>query len=278
VITRWILIILIIGINCTSPPPLPLFQPPELARVEMGRRYVALFWYRSVDEGDDAFVGYNVYSFPDSNLYDLAGNSDTLECYLVTEGPIQDSFYVIPNLSQDSIYYLQVRSVGRWNTISDHPEWRFVAASPRPEFTVTLEFNSGSDSRCALHFATGKSGRRSDLSEEWGDLWVEYDSLKDSIWFDSPDYGNQNCRKTFFENKGRMNFNDLTEITQDPNKIRVPIRDGDLVVAKTEDGNYVKIHVDEITWSDTTVRLTYAYQNIQNFPHFGGKNGYHLFD
>ena len=269
---RWFIITLIM-IDCTSPPPLPIFQPPELARVEMGENYVLLFWYPSVDEEDQAFVGYNIYIFPDSNLYDLAGDDNILTNYLKNRSPIQDTSYLIPNLSADSIYYLQVRSVGRWNTISNHPDWGFVVASPRPEFTVTLEMDIGPDSRCALHFSTGRTGQRIDLSKEWGDLWLDYHQTTDSVWFNSPDYGNQNCRRTYFENKGQMELEDLSEITQEPNRKMVPIIKGDLVVAKTEDSNYVKIHVDEIDLTDWTVRTTYAYQNTPGVPHFGGKNG-----
>ena len=43
----------------------------------------------------------------------------------------------------------------------------------------------------------------------------------------------------------------------------------DLIVLITEEGNYVKMHIDEVLRApDWTVTITYAYQNIANYPHF----------
>jgi hypothetical protein len=43
---------------------------------------------------------------------------------------------------------------------------------------------------------------------------------------------------------------------------------GDLVVAKTADDHYVKIHIDAIDRNGRTVTITYAYQNIADYPFF----------
>jgi len=258
----------LLGGTCEGPPSL---EPPDISKVVMGESDVTVYWNPSVDEENEDFTGYNVYVFTDSTLYDLAGDNDTLADYLVNDSPITDTTYTITGLKQDTIYYIQVRTVSGEDNVGDYNlSQPYVKASPRPERTVTLELEVSPSSQCAIDFASGEIGTRGDLSTTWGDMWVDYDSQLDSVWFDSPMHGNTNCRTTLLENKGQMEFDDLWEVTQDPTEESVGIDEGDLIVAKTEDGNYVKIYVEVLdkTGSPPTVKITYAYQNVTGFPGF----------
>jgi hypothetical protein len=68
-----------------------------------------------------------------------------------------------------------------------------------------------------------------------------------------------------------MELDSLYEVTSDPTiDTYVVIEEGDLVVAKTADDHYVKIHIDEVdkTANIWNVTITYAYQNIPDYPFF----------
>ena len=49
-----------------------------------------------------------------------------------------------------------------------------------------------------------------------------------------------------------------------PRFVAIYFSAGDLIIAKTQDDNYVKIHVDSS--NGTYVTITYAYQDVAGFP------------
>lgn len=265
VTTVGVVAMLMLGGTCGGPG---MLEAPDIVKVVMGASNVAIYWNPSIDETNEDFTGYNVYVFTDSTFYDLAGDNDTLADYLVNTTPTTDTTYTISGLSQDTVYFLQVRTVSGESDVGDYNMSQpYVSASPRPEYTVAVDMEQGTNPNCAIHFADGTIGLRTDLSTIWGDMWVDYAS-PDSVWFDSPMHGNTNCRTTLLGNEGQKNFDDIWEITQDPTEESIGIIEGDLIVAKTEDGNYVKIYVETVDFTNYTVTIKYAYQNVVGFPGF----------
>ena len=194
----------------------------------------------------------------------------------INPSTITENAFTISRLSQDSIYYIQVRTVniddkvGGYNT-----NVPFVKASPRPEFTVTLIFELilvGVDDSCAIRFYDATIMADSAMPNGGADMWINYlATLPDTVKFVSPDqhaqYGTD-ARLTQFVNLGQDYWADVYEVTTEPTENSVDVDVGDLVIAKTQDGNYIKIYVNAIDKVNYTVTITYAYQNIANFPHF----------
>jgi hypothetical protein len=175
-------------------------------------------------------------------------------------------------------YYIQVRTVNVDEKVGGYNlDVPFVMASPRPEFTATVKFElntPGVDDSCAIRFSDATVMYDSAMVSGGADMFVDYwTGAEDTTAIDSPSHSTEygsGARVTAFVNMGQMEFDDLYEVTSEPNDTAyVGITIGDLVVAQTEDGNYVKIHVDAIDDSlDYTVTITYAYQNIPDYPFF----------
>ena len=253
-----------------------IIDSPEISMVVMHETMVSITWLEdTVIEDDVDFAGYNVYVTIDSTELLVEDGEDLNK---INADPITDLDYDITGLSQDTVYYFQVRTVnvddkvGTYNTAVP-----FVEASPRPEFTAIVKFEMntpGIDDSCAIKFSDATIMADSAMTSGGADMWVDVwpTSTEDTVAFDSPSHSTQwgtGARTTTFINLGQMDFDDLYEVTSEPDDtMYVEIVAGDLVVAKTEDGNYVKIHVDNVDKGLDEVTITYAYQNIPDYPFF----------
>ncbi|MGB3478823.1 MAG: fibronectin type III domain-containing protein [bacterium] len=253
-----------------------VFDAPEITGVAMDSASVAVTWTPDTTVENNAdFSGYNVYVYTDSSELLVEDGEDLNKD---NANVITASTYTIAGLSQDTVYYIQVRTlniddkVGTYNV-----NVPFVEASPRPEFTATLSFELDpqyqNETEIALRFADAAK-----LDEVDGQIDstadVFFDAYQDSMTqVASPDHRTipvqVNPKHTVMVNMGQMNFDDLSEAPSTIDNANVDFEQGDLIVLKTEEDNYVKMHIDEVLKApDWTVTVTYAYQNIANYPHF----------
>jgi len=254
---------------------------PEITKVVMESDAITITWVPdSTVESKADFQGYYVYISTDST--DLLVDAETAEDSLspVNATVLTDTTYKITGLTDSVIYYIQVRTVNTDDKVGAYnSSVPFVTASPRPEFTATVTFelnNNGVDNNCAIKFSDATIMADSAMANGGADMWVDYwgTTPDDTVAFDSPDHHSQygtNSRNTDFVNLGQYAFDDVSEVTTEPSQNYVSVAEGDLIIAKTQDGNYVKIHVDAIDKVNYTVTITYAYQDNANFPYFGPK-------
>lgn len=252
-----------------------MIDSPEITMVVMHETSVTVTWAADTSiENHGDFQGYNIYVYTDSSEL-LVENGEDLN--KTNPGTIEDNTYEITNLSQDSVFYIQVRTVNIDNKVGDYNDSvPFVKASPRPEFTVTLKFEMiqpGVDDSCAIKFSDATIMADSAMTSGGADMWVEYrgSSPNDTVIFTSPDNHSEfgtDARHTGFVNLGQHLFYDISGVITEPTENYVSIVDDDLIIAKTADGNYVKIYVDEVDKSNNFVTIIYAYQNIVDFPYF----------
>ncbi len=252
-----------------------LLDAPRIVSVKMGETSVTVTWEAdtAIEQNVD-FQGYNVYVSADSNELLVQSGEDLNK---INPEVIADTIYEVRNLSQDTVFYFQVRTVNTEDRVGDYNDnVPFIAASPRPEFTVTLrcltEEPTNHDS-CAIRFFDATIMSDLVVSDSGADMYV-YDPYYDHqrLLFSPdthPQYG-AGARHTNFANLGQQGFDDVSAVTTEPTNGYADVDEGDLVIARTEDDNYVKIRVDAI---DTTlikqrVTITYAYQNIAGFRGF----------
>jgi hypothetical protein len=248
-----------------------LVQAPELKSVVMDETSVTVFWERnSTIENNVDFVGYNIYVYTDSIALMVEDGEDLNKFNSLT---IQDTTYRVSGLSQDSIYYFQVRTMNADAKVDGYNSATpFMKASPRPEFTVTLRIstdNQTATDSCAIRFSDAMVMADSAMPDSGADMWVG--TSNDTILFRSPNthllYGG-NARITFFSKVGPGDFDTLFRSPVEPDAFAVDFAVGDIVVAKTEDSNYVKIYVEALDVQNNSVTIRYAFQNIIGFPYF----------
>lgn len=257
-----------------------ILDSPEITRVAMDSTSVFVNWeYDTTIENHVDFQGYNVYVYTDSSELLVEDGEDLNKHNSAVIPPDYDhiNYYGITDLNQDTVFYIQVRTVNIDNKVGDYNDSvPFIQASPRPEFTVTLMFEMiqpGVDDSCAIRFSDAIIMADSAMTNDGADMWVEYrgSSPNDTVIFTSPDnhleFGTD-ARHTGFVNLGQHIFEDISGVTTEPTENYVSILDGDLIIAKTADGNYIKIYVDEVDKSNNFVTIIYAYQNIIDFPYF----------
>lgn len=251
-------------------------RAPLITNVVMDTASVAIFWaYDPTLEGHEDFQGYNVYVYTDS-IELVVENGEDLNRH--NAAIITDTFYTAQNLSQDSIYYIQVRSLNIENNVGDYnPDLPFVTASPRPEFTVTLKFETDPQNLdevdIAVRFADasilGETGGQIDSTAD-----VFFHAYEDTmLQVASPDFRTDpiqiNPKQTRMVTMGQIDFDDLAEAPAIVDKSHVDFIESDVIVLKTEEGNYVKMRIDDVLMApDWTVTITYAYQNIADYPYF----------
>ncbi|MCK4673458.1 fibronectin type III domain-containing protein [candidate division WOR-3 bacterium] len=254
-----------------------ILDSPEITRVAMDSTSVFVNWeYDTTIENHEDFQGYNVYVYTDSSELLVEDGEDLNKHNPAVIPPDYDHFnyYAITDLSQDTVYYIQVRTVNIDNKVGSYnTNVPFVKASPRPEFTVTLLFERNPpsiDDSCAVRFSDAIIMADSAMSNGGADMWALNDSVI-AFSFNSPNTHSQygaNTRTTHFVNLGNYELYSIFEVSTEPSESSVGILEGDLVIAKTEDGNYVKIYIDAIDDTLFTVTILYAYQNIIDFPYF----------
>ena len=255
-----------------------VIEAPEITSVIMNETSVTVTWAADTAiENDADFDGYNVYAYTDSSAL-LVTDGENLN--KANTAVITSNTATITDLSQDSIYYIQVRTVNVDDKVGGYNATvPFIKASPRPEFvkTVYMEWVNGDTSDCAIHFSTGDVKKRADIDSIWGDMWIDhavYAGPVDSVWFQSAYKADTlaGYRDTKLDNLGEFGFDEVWEATT-PTLRTEPIAQGDLVIAKTVEGNYAKIHVDSLYFGTNSgwAKITYAYQNIVDFPYFSGR-------
>jgi hypothetical protein len=246
-------------------------QAPEMTAVIMDVTYVTLFWEsNSIIENHTDFAGYDVYVYTDSNAL-LVESGEELNKF--NSQLIQDTSYQINGLPQDSIYYIQVRTVNTDSKVGDYNATTpFLQASTRPEFTVTMnmaDIGQPVNDSCAIRYYDAMILADSTMQDSAADMWLRM--ANDTVYLVSPDmhpaYG-AGARSTLFTNTGPGQFPALSGVTTEPDLDEVACSALDIVVAKTEDGNYVKIHIESIDMQNNAVTILYAYQNVAEFPFF----------
>ncbi|MEO0185706.1 MAG: fibronectin type III domain-containing protein [candidate division WOR-3 bacterium] len=246
---------------------------PEIVATIMDEASVTVVWNEDTTVTQNAdFSGYNVYVYTDSSAL-LSADGESLNAHNATV--ITTNSYTATGLSKDSIYYIQVRTVntddkvGGYNT--DVP---FVKASPRPEFTVTMSLelypNNLNEDSCGLRFETGAIINETNGEFPNADVFFErfITGTAETLQVNSASR-RPNGRTTLMVNLGQADFDSVSTVNpSDVTEDHVPFVVGDLIAFKTEEGNYVKLHIDAYDSTAAKVDITYAYQDNANFPYF----------
>ena len=252
-----------------------LIDSPEISMVVMDETSVTITWDEdTMIEGHDDFQGYNVYFSVDSSELIVIDGEDLNK---FNADAITDLFYEVTGLDQDTVYYFQVRTVNVDDAVGSYnTNVPFVEASPRPEFTaiVKFEIGAGSDPDCAIRFSDATLMADSEMADSLADMWIDawtsptYDTVAAASPSHNTEYGT-GANISMLLNLGQYEFDEIFEVTTEPtNTTSVAIVEGDLVIIKTADEHYVKLHVDAVDKVALEVTITYAYQNIANYPHF----------
>ncbi len=246
-------------------------QAPELTAVFMDVSSITVFWESNdVIQNHADFAGYNVYVYSDSNAL-LVESGEELNKF--NSQLIQDTSYTINGLPQDSVYYIQVRTVNTDSKVGDYNSTTpFLKASTRPEFTVTMhvaDLGLPVNDSCAIRFYDATIIADSTIQDSAADMYMQMEN--DTVYLVSPDghpvYGS-GARNTLFANAGSGEFDSLPEVTTEPDLSELRCEVLDIIFVRTEDGNYVKIYVESIDMQDSMVTIRYAYQNVAGFPFF----------
>ena len=244
---------------------------PEMTAVFMGSTYLRVFWERNESiENNADFVGYNVYIYTDSIAL-LVDDGEELNKF--NSQVIQDTTFQANGLSQDNIYYVQVRTVNIEDKVNGYNSTTpFLHASPRPEFTVTMRMATESqpvNDSSAIRYGDGFVMVDSSMVDSTADMWVK--SSGDTIWFVTPSnhplYGSGG-RETLFSNIGPGDFYTISEVVSEPTSDETEVLTGDIIIARNEDGNYVKLFVGSIDLQNDIIVILYAYQNVTGYPYF----------
>ena len=241
---------------------------PEMSNVVMGETSIIVFWeMNSTIESNSDFAGYNVYVYTDSSelLVDDGEELNKWNSQLVI-----DTTYQINDLVQDSIYYIQVRTVNTEDKVGGYNATTpFLTGSPRPEFTVTMniaDIGQPVNDSCAIRFSDAFIMADSAMASGGADMWLF--NVNDTLWLQTPSSHSPMTRTTYFINTGPGDFDLFSQVLIEPDSLTVGVDVDDIVVAKTEDGNYVKIYIEAIDMQNNSVTILYAYQNITDFLYF----------
>ncbi|KPK63558.1 hypothetical protein AMJ83_06535 [candidate division WOR_3 bacterium SM23_42] len=255
-------------VNCNGAV---LIQAPEMKMVIMNETHVTVIWeMNSAIEDNTDFLGYNIYVYTDSIAL-LTETGEELNKF--NSQPVQDTMFQADGLVQDSIYYIQVRTVNKDNRVGQYSSvMPFMQVSPRPEFTVVMKLavvGQNVNDSCALRLSDATITADSVMADSGADIWVRIAGNTVSVVSPHihPLYG-VDARMTRSYNMGTGDFDAFPEATTEPELFEVNFNAGDILFAKTEDGNYVKIYVESIDAQAGIVNILYAYQNIAEFPYF----------
>jgi len=247
---------------------------PEITGVVADSNSVTLTW--AVDssvENNSAFSGYNIYVTTDSaSLMDLEGDSLNKDNTTI----VTANTYTVDNLSSDTLYYFQVRTVNTDDKVGEYnAAVPLVSMQPRPEYVlgqVKMEIllNDSNEVGVAIRFSTGQ------LLNEVGNQFPNADVFCDA-W--GP---NQNDSVQIVTASARPNgratlvvkcdstytweswdFSGVSFGTSDRSQIAVD----DLLLCKTTEGNYVKVLVESVDRVNNQVGIKFAYQTRPDYPH-----------
>jgi len=127
----------------------------------------------------------------------------------------------------------------------------------------------GTIDSCAIRYRDALIIADSLMADSAADMWIR--ASGDTVWLESPTnhplYGS-GVRQTMFSNIGPADFDTISGVTAEPDMEESEVAVGEMLIAKTEDGNYVKIYVEAIDTVNGTIALLYAYQNVVEFPYF----------
>jgi len=238
----------------------------------MGSNHLVIYWERNeLIENSSDFAGYNVYIYTDSSAL-LVDDGEELNKF--NSQIIHDTTFQANDLIQDSVYFVQVRTVNIENKVGGYnTDTPFLMGSPRPEFTISMHiavYGQQDNDSSAVRFLDGFVMSDSVMADSGADMWVAV--LNDTVHFVSPhqhpSYGLLADRITLFTNNGPGEFDLISAVIDEPSDSITSCMVGDIVVAKSDDGNYVKLYVDTIDIQNGMISILYAYQNIPDFPYF----------
>ncbi len=246
---------------------------PEIVATIMDDGSITVVWEEdtTVTQHTD-FSGYNVYVYTDSTAL-LVADGENLNAH--NTNVITTNSYTANNLSNDSVYYIQVRTVNTDDKVGNYnSDVPFVTASPRPEFTVTVKLelypNDSNEVNCGLRFETGAVTSESLNTFPGADVFFErfISGSAETLQVNSASR-RPNGRTTLMTSIGQADFDSVSyvnpaNLTED----HVAFVVGDLIAFKTEEGNFVKLHIDNYDSTAATVDVTFAYQNKTDFPYF----------
>ncbi|UCD04774.1 MAG: hypothetical protein JSV98_06530 [candidate division WOR-3 bacterium] len=246
-------------------------ESPELKNVFMGTNHLVIYWERNeLIENSADFAGYNVYVYTDSIAL-LVDDGEDLNKF--NSQIIQDTSFQADGVLQDSMYFVQVRTVNIENKVGGYnSNTPFLVGSPRPAFTVTLKLADESqpvNDSCAVRYSDGLIVVDSSMVDSIADMWVKVsgDTVRLVSPVSHPLYGS-GARETMFVNVGPGDFSTISMVTTEPSSDQTDVAVGDIVIAKNEDGNYVKLYIDAVDIQNGAITILYAYQNISGFPYF----------
>lgn len=250
-----------------------VLDSPEITTVVMEDASVTITWTAdTLIENDEDFSGYNVYVSTDSSELLVADGEDLDKD---NASVITANTYTVTGLSNDTIYFVQVRTVNTEDQVGDYnADVPFVQASPRPGFTIgmlKMEMYTGvpDEDSCALRFETGEI--LDEVNDEFpnADVFADLFETLDTVQLVTAS-ARPNGRSTLVAKL------DTTEYTWDDwdfsgftfgNDDRQVIWADDLLLCKTEEGNYVKVLIEDVDFVNYTISLQYAYQNIPDYPY-----------
>lgn len=257
----------------TGCPSKTLLNAPEITGVVADSNSITVTWQVDTTiENDPDFSGYNVYAATDSSLLLVEDAEDLNKSNPVV---ITTNSFKVTGLSQDSIYYVQVRTVNTDDKVGGYnADVPFINIQPRPEYVlgqVKMEISSpdSNEANVGITFATGALVNETNNQLPGADVFCDAygPSLNDTVQIvtaSARPNGRSTlvvkCDSTYTWNS--WDFSGVNFGTSD----RVHIANNDLLLCKTTEGNYVKLLVQNVDRTNNQIAVKFAYQTRPNYP------------